>query len=51
LPWRNRIVARVDGSPGEAKVVESSTGSRELPRWRRFATTEALDSSAASNSS
>ena len=51
LPWRKRIVGRPSGSPGDAKIAASSTGRRAEPRWRRFATTVAADSSATRRSS
>jgi len=44
-------VGRVSGSPGDAKIVAISTGSRGLPSWRISATIVAFASSAAESSS
>jgi hypothetical protein len=47
LPCRKTRVGRVSGSPGDAKVAASSTGSSRLPVYRNSRTIGAAASSAA----
>src|SRR2546430_9487960 len=50
FPWRKRRVGLCSGSPGEANVATSSTGSSALPACRSSSTRSAAPDSAASSS-